>query len=58
MASVKVSDSREKKLAWLNDMLESDPWMAKNVYLPQIVEIGKEKDPEMSELASSLLARL
>ena len=58
MTSVKISDSREKKLAWLNDMLESDTWMTKNVYLPQIIEMGKEIDPEMTELASDLLARL
>lgn len=58
MTEVKISDSREKKLAWLNNMVECEPWMAKHIYLPQIVEMGKEKDPEMSELALSLLARL
>lgn len=58
MTSVKISDSKEKKLEWLNGMIESDPWMARYIYLPQVIEMGKTQDPEMAELARELLDKL
>lgn len=56
--TVKITDSREKKQQWLNQMVESDPFMAEHFYLSQVIEMGKTEDPEMAELARELLDKL
>lgn len=58
MTTVKVTDSKEKKQAWLDYLVEADPWMAEHVYLPQVIEQGKIQDPEMAELALALLNKI